>query len=55
MKIPYNPEPLNDWAIRYKVYGGWIVESFTGSSPSDPQNTFKTAVFVPDEMHKWEL
>jgi len=55
MKIQFEAESIGNWAVRYKVYGGWIVNDFSGSTNDNLNNTFKTSVFVPDPEHKWEV
>lgn len=54
--IPFKWEKLQDNAnstiVRAKVYGGWIVNSFT-ESPS--KKVSEAMVFVPDPNHEWEL
>lgn len=49
MKINPEWEELGSQTRRMKVFGGWVVNSYS--------NEFRTesSVFVPDAEHKWEI
>lgn len=61
MKIKYEWEMMDEshknFTDRAKVFGGWIVRSFTYeiAGGEDAKGTSESMVFVPDPNHEWEI
>lgn len=47
VEIPFSWETIDFFTVRAKVFGGWLVNSFSGE--------YKTTIFVPDKNHEWKI
>jgi hypothetical protein len=51
MKIKWQGEKLDDFTVRFKVIGGWLVRVIDIYEES----CALTQNFIPDADHKWEI
>ena len=51
-----NWEKIDDYTIRAKIKGGWLVKSYEFMPPGNERETPSASMcFVPDPMHGWKL